>query len=67
MPTALSLLAALLPHARSHAEDWRTGIEDGTYEDEAGLPELEQALDEADALLKDGEPTGDNERLPPHA
>lgn len=48
---AVELLAKLLPYAQSHAEDWSTGLEDGTYDDELGLAELGAAIDQADELL----------------
>lgn len=48
---ATDLLAKLLPYAHSHAEDWCSGLEDGTYKDRAGWERLNAAVDQADALL----------------
>lgn len=50
-PRLLALLAKLTPYAESHAEDWESGLEDGTYTDAAGCQELRQAIGEARDLL----------------
>lgn len=44
-------LAAVLPLATAHVEDWRTGVEDGTYEDRDGLPGAAAAVESATAML----------------
>jgi hypothetical protein len=45
------LLRAILPHAQSYADDWQTGLEDGTYEEKEGLEALQKALADAEALV----------------
>lgn len=45
------LLRSVLPYAHTHAEDWSTGLEDGTYQDRDGLAALDRAVTEAQSLL----------------
>lgn len=37
-------LQTLVRYADTHLDDWRTGIEDGTYDDNVGLEELVVAI-----------------------
>ncbi|MCW5697351.1 MAG: hypothetical protein KIS96_11550 [Bauldia sp.] len=50
-PNALQALAAILPLATAHVEDWESGAADGTYEDNDALPAARAAVDAAAALL----------------
>lgn len=48
---ALPVLESALPHLRNYAEDWRTGLADGTYEDSAGFTALQGAISAAESLI----------------
>lgn len=48
---AMALLASLVPFAESHCEDWESGLEDGTYEDRAGMEKLRETVTLAHLLI----------------
>lgn len=45
------VLRALVGAAESYAADLSSGLADGTYEDDPGLAEIEEAIEIADANL----------------
>lgn len=46
-------LRALVGAAESYAEDLSTGLDDGTYEEDPGLADIEEAIEVANAILQE--------------